>query len=449
MRLVTAFAATTRMAAALHAVRCGELACQRDSYARQSTATVLNVQLVQAGALAASQKKGKKPVDEVLYECTLSDTVLFPEGGGQPSDAGTVGGVDCLRVANVDGLPVHYLKGPLEIGSEVLIEVDWPRRWDLMTQHSAQHLVSAVALRDFGCETLSWNLGAETSFIEIASPFTAEQADALEGKANAEIRRGAPVEPSWHSAEDVKAGSVEGLRMSSCKLPDSVTGAVRVVSFSGLDVNTCCGTHVQTSSDLMCVKFVKCDAPDKKTKSLKLYFVAGDRVLSKLAGCVLCEQQIGNRLSAGPENLVARVDDALKQKDDLQRLYKVLTKDYVALEAARLAQAAQGKGIVHAHRANAADSGELAKALATAFEQSADKTLLLQTFGSGAEASFLLSGPADLLSAAKQAVATALDGKGGGKDSRYQGKCNRADNAPEALSAAEGALRAIRDASCL
>jgi Ser-tRNA(Ala) deacylase AlaX len=28
-----------------------------------------------------------------LFDVVLADTVLFPEGGGQPSDTGTVGGV--------------------------------------------------------------------------------------------------------------------------------------------------------------------------------------------------------------------------------------------------------------------------------------------------------------------------------------------------------------------
>ena len=59
-------------------------------------------------------------------------------------------------------------------------------------------------------------------------------------------------------------GSVEGLRKSSKALPASVTGPVRVVRFqgsfqgaAGLDTNTCCGTHVQTTAHLQAVKLLR------------------------------------------------------------------------------------------------------------------------------------------------------------------------------------------------
>ena len=49
------------------------LACQRDSYTRELQTRVKAHQLTEEGVL-------------VEFE----DSILFPEGGGQPSDAGTV-----------------------------------------------------------------------------------------------------------------------------------------------------------------------------------------------------------------------------------------------------------------------------------------------------------------------------------------------------------------------
>jgi len=65
------------------------------------------------------------------------------------------------------------------------------------------------------------------------------------------------VVPSWHSVEAVNGGFVEGLRRSSKALPASVTGPVRVVSFAGIDTNTCCGTHVLSTAHLQAVKLLK------------------------------------------------------------------------------------------------------------------------------------------------------------------------------------------------
>jgi Ser-tRNA(Ala) deacylase AlaX len=130
----------------------------------------------------------------------------------------------------------------LKVGDSVSVHVDWERRWDHAVQHSAQHLISALALREFGAETLSWSFGAEACVVELCTPIDAGR---LEATANSAIRDGLEVKAEWHSVADVNSGAVAGLRMSSRALPESVTGPVRVVRFAGVDTNTCCGTHVR------------------------------------------------------------------------------------------------------------------------------------------------------------------------------------------------------------
>ena len=70
------------------------------------------------------------------WSVQLSDTVLFPEGGGQPSDTGTIAGVPVSDVQHDDnGLVVHTVNSPLEVGAQVELCVDWKRR-----QHHMQHV---------------------------------------------------------------------------------------------------------------------------------------------------------------------------------------------------------------------------------------------------------------------------------------------------------------------
>jgi Ser-tRNA(Ala) deacylase AlaX len=45
-----------------------------------------------------------------------ADTVFYPEGGGQPSDRGTMGGVDVLQVRSAGGIVRHLLSSPLASG---------------------------------------------------------------------------------------------------------------------------------------------------------------------------------------------------------------------------------------------------------------------------------------------------------------------------------------------
>lgn len=82
-----------------------------------------------------------------------------------------------MRVLRRGSTAVHITQEPLQEGIEVEIEVDWDRRFDHMQQHSgatdqhcaacssvswcthdlaAQHLVTAIAERDFGHKTTSW-----------------------------------------------------------------------------------------------------------------------------------------------------------------------------------------------------------------------------------------------------------------------------------------------------
>ena len=106
-----------------------------------------------------------------------------------------------------------------------------------------QHLLTALASAKWSAETISWNLGDSTSYLELGTPdFTTEQMEELEKLSNEATRAGYLVTPSWHSVADVNEGKVKGLRKSSKKLPESVLGPVRVVTIAEVHTNTCCRT---------------------------------------------------------------------------------------------------------------------------------------------------------------------------------------------------------------
>lgn len=60
------------------------------------------------------------------------------------------------RVQRQGAKAVHLTKAPLDVGSSVDAKLDWGRRFDHMQQHSGQHLITAVADRDYGYKTKSW-----------------------------------------------------------------------------------------------------------------------------------------------------------------------------------------------------------------------------------------------------------------------------------------------------
>ena len=416
-------------------VACGELLCQKDTYAKTCKATVLRCEKVQA---PPSKKKGKsKPKD--AYDVVLSDTVLFPEGGGQPFDLGVIGDAAVTQVTNEDGVAVHRVSKPVAVGDEVDVTIDWDRRWAHATQHTAQHVASAVCEDWLGAPTLSWHLGETDATVELGSPFTAEHVPELEARVNALIRDDIQVQTEWHSAADVKDCKVPGLRASSCQLPASVTGPVRLIRIAdNVDVNPCCGTHVRNLAHLQAFKVIRTEA--KRGGNTLVYFVAGPRLLERLGACIERERQCVETLCTAAETVPERVRDVVdKSKEALQR-EKRLQKEVVDLLADKLASV-PGRVVAAPKRDATRDMNEIGKILAGAFDQRRPDAVLVQTFGSKSDGAFLISSatPA-LVEAAKGSIMAALDGRGGGKGGRAQGKCAAVNNVAAAVADAQKAL---------
>jgi Ser-tRNA(Ala) deacylase AlaX len=96
-----------------------------------------------------------------FYEVECDETILFPEGGGQPTDFGTLNDIPVSNVYHTsDGRVAHRTAAPIQVGTTVQMAVDWTRRFDHMQQHSCQHLLSALAFRRFGWITHSWWLSS-------------------------------------------------------------------------------------------------------------------------------------------------------------------------------------------------------------------------------------------------------------------------------------------------
>jgi misacylated tRNA(Ala) deacylase len=91
---------------------------------------------------ASNAKKGASSKVPIL-ELVLQDTILFPEGGGQPYDTGriVINGNEEWIVQQVDRRggyaihTVHHREGATlpEVGAKVTVRLDEDRRWDLVS----------------------------------------------------------------------------------------------------------------------------------------------------------------------------------------------------------------------------------------------------------------------------------------------------------------------------
>uniref|UniRef100_G1RMI0 Alanyl-tRNA editing protein Aarsd1 n=1 Tax=Nomascus leucogenys TaxID=61853 RepID=G1RMI0_NOMLE len=359
---------------------------------------------------AELQTEGSNGKKEVLsgFQVVLEDTLLFPEGGGQPDDRGTINDISVLRVTRHGEQADHFTQTPLDPGSQVLVQVDWERRFDHMQQHSGQHLITAVADHLFKLKTTSWELGRFQSAIELDTPsMTAEQVAAIEQNVNEKIRDRLPVNVRELSLDDPEVEQVRGRG-----LPDDHAGPIRVVSIEGVDSNMCCGTHVSNLSDLQVIKILSTEK-GKKNKT-NLIFLAGNRVLKWMERSHGTEKALTALLKCGAEDHV----EAVKK---LQNSTKILTFSWL-----------RDMGL-YPPEGGARKEGDSEFMNIIANEIGSEETLLFLTVGDEKGAGlFLLAGPPASVETLGPRVAEVLEGKGAGKKGRFQGKATKMSRRTEA-----------------
>lgn len=295
----------------------GGLACQKDLFLRTLRTHV--VSLTKYPILKKSSG----------YAIELQDTVLFPEGGGQPSDFGTLSTAD--KTVNVELVlrdklkALHITKEPLEVGSEVNIEVDWPRRIDIMQQHTGQHLLSAV-LDSFNMPTLSWLMGETVNYIELEKPVDEAVVREVNTKVNQVIFDALPI--SVATDED---------NVNTSKVPedyDKAQGIIRVVKIGELDANPCCGTHLQSTSQVQLIALLHQTLV--RGGHSRLHFVCGSRVWQYLKQEHTVLKQVGAELSAPMEGLTEKAIQVNEMLKKLSNKEQAVVKELAQRDAVGL-----------------------------------------------------------------------------------------------------------------
>lgn len=80
------------------------------------------------------------PAEAGAYAVELDATLFHPQGGGQPSDVGTLGGVAVLRVQQQGDTVLHFTAAPLPLGP-VTLQIDEAQRRLHARWHSGGHLI--------------------------------------------------------------------------------------------------------------------------------------------------------------------------------------------------------------------------------------------------------------------------------------------------------------------
>ena len=339
------------------------------------------------------------------WEVTLDRTAFYPEGGGQACDLGILGGVKVLDVRERGEEIFHLCESPLEMGAAVEGVIDYEHRFDLMQQHTGEHIVSGVVHSRYGYHNTGFHIGEHLIQIDFDGVIPPQDLPQIEAVVNRAIWSDIPVKCWYPEAEE--------LPNVFYRTKKALPWPVRIVQVPGYDSCACCGVHVERTGEIGLVKLTSVMG---FRGGSRMELACGGRALKLLCDIFDQNRQVSQAFSAKISETGAaarKMNEALEaakfQITGLQRrLFAGIAEGYVNCESILHFEEGLDPVLVR----------ELADLLA-------DRAAHWAAVFSGTESegySFCLVSRGEDLRAMTKAMTQALSGRGGGKPGFQQGK---------------------------
>ena len=354
------------------------------------------------------------------WNITLSATAFYPEGGGQACDLGTLGGANVLDVREKGENILHLCDAPLSVGEAVDGTIDWERRFDLMQQHTGEHIVSGLLHAKFGCHNVGFHIGTETMEVDFDCNPTPEELSEIELRANEIVWANNPIVSGFPAAEELP-----NIPYRSKKALD---WPVRIVEIPGADICACCGVHVKRTGEVGLIKILSCV---KFHQGVRLQMVCGKRAYRYMSNIYEQAKLVSQAFSAKIPEIgaaAARMNETLAAEEYrcawLQKqVFESIADSYV-----------NQKDVLHFE-----DSLEPVGVRELADKIAGNITGCAAVFSGSDEAGYsycLATREGDLREFGK-AMNAALSGRGGGKPNFQQGNVKTTKTEIEAFFAAK------------
>ena len=211
-----------------------------------------------------------------LFCYRLSEYFFYPEGGGQPSDRGSIAGAELLFVEEKDGEPWQYTEADFPEGAKVLCQFDADfRRWQ-SENHSAEHIFSGLVSKRFSYKNSGFHMecfGENPHMtVDFDGEFSEKELEELEQGVNAVIRKNLPIREIYLEGEEDtslerKDGSI------SFRQKKALEGDIRIIEIPKVDSCACCGTHVSFTGEIGVFTIL---SYEKHRKGCRLTMLAGE-----------------------------------------------------------------------------------------------------------------------------------------------------------------------------
>ena len=367
-----------------------------DHYATEFTATVLNCEA----------KDG-------AYAVELDQTLFYPEGGGQPADHGWINGIAVTDTREKNGVIVHTMAQPLEIGTAVSGKIDWNRRFDLMQSHSGEHILSGVICGKYHCDNVGFHLNMDKITLDFNAKIADADLPAIELAANEAIWKNLPVEITHPSQEE--------LAVLPYRSKKALSGDIRIVTIAGYDCCACCGIHVAHTGEIGQIKIL---STQNYKGGTRMEVCCGMRALRSHAEKNESVLALSHALSVPVSQVAIAAQNKFQELDELKHLRAAEKWETFQKQAAQIPD-----GITNLlFFADGLDSKDVAH-LGDLLSSKISGTVALFSKLDGDNYSFLLLNPAEDVRPLLKELQNDFGCKGGGKAGAVQGRVTAAEAA--------------------
>lgn len=157
--------------------------------------------------------------DEYGDYMRLDETIFHPQGGGQPSDEGTVNGINVIKLRDLRDINEinHYVDdiSQFKVGDMVVLSIDKEKRLEYAALHTAGHITGGVLQVFFNYkEAISANHFPKQAKVDFNLE-TVVSKDSVEQKAN-EIITAAKKINQLYDGNNMRCVNIEGLSIEPC-----------------------------------------------------------------------------------------------------------------------------------------------------------------------------------------------------------------------------------------
>lgn len=269
----------------------------------------------------------------------VQESPFYVEAGGQISDTGTIKSgnvtIEVHALANYQGSIIHVgrvVSGSKEelislIGKEVTVSIDAPRRWDIMRNHTATHLLHAALRKVLGGHVHQSGsyVGPDKLRFDFShfKPMTPDEIAQVEKMVNEKILEGKEV----HTDADV---DIETAKKSGAMaiFGEKYGSKVRVVSVDDFSKELCGGTHVENVSQIG--PFIITLETGIAAGIRRIEAITGRAALEKIQAQKAIVTELSRTLNRSEEEIKKAVEELQKRLSELQKENKKLKSEKFA-----------------------------------------------------------------------------------------------------------------------